>query len=36
MQQEVKLKPFKNFYCDGVLSALGKYIDVYNIDEDAI
>lgn len=28
-----KLKAFKNLYCDGIACALGKYVDIYNFDE---
>jgi len=39
MQREfdkIKLKPFKNIYCDAVLSALGKYLYIYDFDENDI
>ena len=35
-KNKVFLKPFKNLYCDGVFSSLGRYIDVYECDENEI
>lgn len=34
--QKQKLKPFRNLYCDALLSSLGKYIDIYDVDETEI
>lgn len=33
---EIKLKQFKNLYCDGIACSLGEYIDVLGIDENEI
>lgn len=33
---QIKLNAFKNCYCDALSCALGRYIDVYNIDENDI